>query len=133
MSYVHLIFGVFVFIVFLITGQFMRVDYPDKEIISQELRMLMRSRHIYILFSAFIHICLGLYFRSCKQQWRRVLQIAGSILLFVSSILLVLAFSAETYYTKHFSDVSRWGIYLSFSGTIFHFLSKIKLGPEKVD
>jgi hypothetical protein len=38
-----------------------KVDFPDKEIIPQDFRLLMRSRHIYILFSGFIHLLLGVY------------------------------------------------------------------------
>lgn len=124
MSYAHLIFGVVLFVVFLITGRFMRMDFPDKDIIPQELRLLMRSRHIYILFSSLIHILLGLYLRMHEKFWRKSLQIFGSILLFSASALLVWAFIFETYTVKHFSDISRYGLYASLAGTIFHLLSR---------
>lgn len=45
MARVHLIFGLLLFVVFLITGQYMRADFPDKDAIDQTLRLLMRSRH----------------------------------------------------------------------------------------
>src|SRR5215210_6781717 len=112
MSYVHLIFGITAFIIFLITGKFMRIDFPDKEIIPQEFRMLMRSRHIYILFSSLIHILLGLYFQAQQEVWRKYLQLLGSLLLIIGSILFVWAFVYETYVTRSFSDISRWGLYL---------------------
>jgi hypothetical protein len=67
MSLFHLIFGILIFIVFLVTGKFMRVDFPDKEVIPQDLRILMRSRHIYILFSALLHLLLGAVFQLDKQ------------------------------------------------------------------
>lgn len=126
MKYTHLIFGIIVFVVFLITGRFMRVDFPDKEIIPQELRLLMRSRHIYILFSAFLHIVLGLYFQVSNETRRKVLQVIGSVLLFLSTGFLIWGFVAETYWTKGFSDISRWGIYLSLAAVILHLLSFIK-------
>ncbi len=85
MGILHLTFGILIFAVFLITGQYMRADYPDKEVISQELRLLMRSRHIYILFSALLHICLGLYFQFGSKGWQKILKTFGSVLLFVSS------------------------------------------------
>ncbi|MDQ3062316.1 MAG: hypothetical protein M3R14_05560, partial [Acidobacteriota bacterium] len=81
MCYLHLIFGIVVFIIFLVTGKFMRGDFPDKEIIPQDFRLLMRSRHIYILFSSFIHILLGAYLQIEKRIWRKTLQLFGSILL----------------------------------------------------
>ena len=124
MSHAHLIFGIVLFVVFLITGRFMRMDFPDKDIIPQELRLLMRSRHIYILFSSLIHILLGLYLEMHEKFWRKSLQIFGSGLLFSASLLLVWAFVFETYAAKHFSDISRYGLYASLAGTIFHLLSR---------
>src|SRR5690349_6421776 len=87
----HLIFGIVLFVVFLATGRFMRVDFPEKDAIPQEFRMLMRSRHIYILFSSLMHILLGLYLQIQPQAWRKYLQISGSLLLIVSSVLFVWA------------------------------------------
>lgn len=119
----HLVFGLLLFVVFLVTGQFMRADFPDKEAISQELRLLMRSRHIYILFSALIHLALGAYLQKWNGVWRPKVQYAGSFVLFASSILLVWAFIAETYWQQHFSDISRCGIYTSLLGTALHLIS----------
>ncbi|MET0753529.1 MAG: hypothetical protein ABWZ66_09155 [Pyrinomonadaceae bacterium] len=126
MPRLHLIFGLIVFVVFLITGRFMRADFPDKEIISQEFRLLMRSRHIYILLSAFIHILLGLYLQTDKKAWRKYLQMFGSALLFAGTILLIWAFVYETYTTQHFSDVSRYGLYTTLAGTAFHLFSRFR-------
>jgi magnesium-transporting ATPase (P-type) len=123
----HLIFGILVLIIFLVTGRFMRVDFPDKEIIPQDFRLLMRSRHIYILFSSFIHILLGVYLQIETRAWRKTLQLFGSTLLAAGSVFLVWAFVYETYTTKTFSETSRWGIYLSLGGTISHFVGAVKI------
>ena len=122
MPYLHLIFGILLFIVFAVTGRFMRWDFPDKEIIPQDLRILMRSRHIYILFSALLHLLLGVYLQISVKTWRKVLQILGSILLIVASGLLIWGFIYDTYYVKTFSDVARFGIYLSLAGVVFHLI-----------
>jgi uncharacterized membrane protein len=122
MSYFHLIIGIITFIIFTITGNYMRADFPDKELIPQELRILMRSRHIYILFSALIHLALGVYLQISHKTWRKVLQIFGSVLLSFSTVLLIWGFISETYYLQHFSDVSRFGIYLSLAGIGFHLI-----------
>lgn len=120
MSYAHLIFGIIVFVVFLVTGKFMRVDFPDKEIIPQDLRILMRSRHIYILLSAFAHILLGLYLQIRPHILQKSLQMLGSFLLFAGTIILICAFFYETYTTQHFSEASRFGLYTTLGGTILH-------------
>lgn len=122
MAYLHLIFGILLFIVFAVTGRFMRWDFPDKEIIPQDLRILMRSRHIYILFSALIHLVLGGYLKISAKTWRKVLQMLGSTLLIIASGLLIWGFIYDTYYAKTFSDVARFGIYLSLGGTAFHLI-----------
>jgi hypothetical protein len=122
MSFFHLIFGFLMLIVFFTTGGFMRLDFPDKDLISPELRILMRSRHIYILFSALLHITLGVYFQQHKQLWRKIIQISGSVLLTISSGLLVWAFVLESYFTQHFSEFSRNGIYLSLAGILLQFI-----------
>lgn len=112
-------------VAFLTTGRFMRWDFPDKEIIPQDLRILMRSRHIYILFSALIHLILGIYLTTQPTIWRKTLQITGSILLTGAGTLLIWAFIHETYYARGFSELSRLGIYLSLAGVLFHLFGNI--------
>jgi len=121
----HLIFGLLLFVAFVITGRFMRQDFPDKEAIEQEFRLLMRSRHIYILFASLIHLCLGLYFAWGKQKLTRAFQITGSAVLTASSVLLVWAFVGETYYIHHFSESSRRGIYLALAGVGVHVIAAL--------
>ena len=125
MKWFHLIFGLAMFIVFVTTGKYMRVDFPDKDAIPQELRLLMRSRHIYILFSALIHLALGVYLQLRPQVWRKVVQIGGSAVLVLSSGFLIWAFVVETYSLQHFSDLSRNGIYLSLAGIGLHLVGGV--------
>ena len=122
-SYAHLIFGIALFIAFAVTGKFMRVDFPDKEVIPQDLRLLMRSRHIYILFSSLIHLILGVYLQMDSDKRLRSLQYAGSFILAVSSGLLLWGWWVETYQLQHFSDISRQGIYASLAGVSLHFIA----------
>jgi magnesium-transporting ATPase (P-type) len=127
MKRAHLFFGIVIFIIFLVTGRFMRWDFPDKETIPPEFRMLMRSRHIYILFSALLHLLLGFYLQIHPQTWRKILQILGSILLFAASFLLVYAFVYETYSAHGFSEISRYGLYATLGGVILHLLANVWL------
>jgi hypothetical protein len=126
MAWFHLIFGIVMFVVFVTTGKFMRVDFPDKDAIPQELRILMRSRHIYILFSALIHLSIAAYYKVRTQTAAKILQYAGSFFLTAASVLLVWAFVWETYSVQHFSDLSRNGIYFSLAGVALHLLTKIE-------
>jgi hypothetical protein len=127
----HLIFGLALFAIFAITGRYMRVDFPDKDAIDQFLRVLMRSRHIYILFNALIHISLGIYLQMRSRLWQRVTQYGGSIALIVASVYLVLAWRTETYELQQFSDLSREGIYLSLAGVVLHLIGGVSLPSSK--
>lgn len=128
MAWFHLVFGILLFIVFTQTGEYMRVDFPDKEAIGQDLRILMRSRHIYILFSALIHMALGVYMQLSSARWRKIVQLLGSAILIISSGLLVWAFVVETYSLRQFSEISRFGIYTSLAGVILHVIGGLKVG-----
>ncbi len=120
MKWFHLIFGVLLFFVFTQTGSYMRADFPDKDIIPQDFRLLMRSRHIYILFAALINFVLGVYLQLRPQMALKVLQLMGSAILVIGSVILVYAWYVETYGLHHFSDLSRWGIYFSAFGVGLH-------------
>lgn len=105
----------------------MRLDFPDKDFIPQDFRVLMRSRHIYILLAGLTHLVLGVYLQIHTAWWRKILQISGSFLLSLGSVLLVWAFVYETYTTRHFSEFSRWAIYLTLGGTVLHLIGGLEL------
>jgi hypothetical protein len=130
MSWFHLVIGLLLFWIFTVTGQYMRADFPDKGEIDQAFRILMRSRHIYLLLSSLIHIVLGIYFVFRPSLAQRLFQFLGSALLVASSGLLLWAFEVETYQTQHYTDISRWGLYTSLAGVIAHLIGGLKL-PSK--
>ena len=125
MRWFHLGLGVLLFVIFCITGKMMRIDFPDKDLISPDLRVLIRSRHIYILFNSLIWLLLGTYYRPNPRQISLAMQRAGSLLLFMSAGLLLYGWWVESYQLAHFSDISRWGIYLSLAGVGFHLVGGI--------
>lgn len=131
MKWFHLIFGLIIFVVFVTTGRFMRVDFPDKDLIPQDLRILMRSRHIYILFSALIHLALGVYMTLRPRLLQKLVQMSGSVVLTISTILLIWAWYVETYHTGHFSNLSREGIYLSLAAIVLHVIGGIGQNRER--
>ena len=126
MRYAHLIFGVVVFITFLVTGKFMRWDFPDKDVIPQDFRLLMRSRHIYILLSSLIHIVLGVYLQIHAEIWRKITQVFASAVLIAAAILFVWAFVYETYWAQHFSNISRYALYATLAGVSLHLFGGFK-------
>jgi Mn2+/Fe2+ NRAMP family transporter len=131
MRWFHLIVGLAMFVSFTVTGQYMRADFPDKETIPQEFRLLMRSRHIYILFSALIHLSLAAYLKFGPVKPAKILQFAGSVLLLISSVYLVWAFIVETYSAQTFTDLSRSGIHASLAGVVLHLIGGLAQKHER--
>jgi|GEM_PF-913399 len=122
MRWFYLAVGLLLFAAFCITGRYMRLDFPDKDAISPELRILMRSRHIYMLFNSLIWLALGTHLRRDTQPPVLALQRAGAFLLVISAGCLMYAWYAESYLIGHVSDISRWGVYTSLAGVGFHLI-----------
>ena len=101
----------------------MRIDFPDKDVIPQDLRLLMRSRHIYILFASLMHLLLGTYLQIENDRMIKPLQYAGSFILTVSGVVFVIAWWSETYQLQHFSNMSRQGIYAALAGVGLHLIA----------
>ncbi len=76
-----------------------------------------------------MHIALGVYLQLRQPKWQRVLQVGGSSVLFVSSVLLIWAFVAETYSYGKFSEISRFGIYTSLAGVALHLIGGLRSVP----
>ena len=57
--------------------------------------MMYVSRHIYLLAAALVNTVLGLYLELDPSNWRRGLQLVGSMLMLVSVFSLTLAFVVE--------------------------------------
>ena len=120
----HLIVGIAVVVVFLLTGLWMRRHEPPMNTLSDAMRLMHRSRHIYILASGLVNLMLGLYIQHRPAGWRGRVQWIGSGLLIASPMLLVLAFSVEP--GVGFRGEMWWsrlGLYTLFGGCMLHLTS----------
>jgi hypothetical protein len=124
MRLVHLNAGIATVVIFLITGQFMRHHTPPIDTLADSVRLLHRSRHIYILAAGLVNLMLGIYLRLQPRGWRNLLQRIGSAFLVVSPALLVAAFAIEP--EAGFRTEMPWsslGLYALFAGCSLHFLA----------
>jgi len=118
MRRIHLIFGIATFIYFLLTGQYMDIYLNHLRGMEDGARLLYRTRHVFILLTAFIHIMLGVYFSYFMERWRRYLQTAGSVTLIVSTVLVMAAFSYEPGARDMSTPVTHWGMHIMLIGII---------------
>jgi hypothetical protein len=122
----HLIFGWLLFLVFLLTGQYMDRFHNHLAEMMDGPRMLYRSRHIFILLTALLHLGIGSYFVYRKRTLQRGLQFTGSALITISPVLLILGFFIEPKLPGLETPYSHWAMYLVAFGTLLHFLSGIE-------
>jgi hypothetical protein len=121
MKYAHLIVGLLTLVAFLASGQYMDRGYDHLRGLDHAARMLFRSAHIYLLFSALLNLALGLYLTE-RPDWRCWLQWGGSVLLLATPVLFAVAFLAEPWLTGLERPYAQPGIYLSLAGMLLHLI-----------
>lgn len=122
----HLVFGLVVLIVFLLTGQYMDRYHNHLEFMADGPRMLYRSRHIFILMSGLLHLGIGTYFISRPTNTRRALQITGSMLITVATVLFTVAFFHEPGLEGLQNHLSLPGMIMIAVGTLLHLFSGVR-------
>ena len=123
MRRVHLVFGILVVIAFLLTGQYMDKYYDHLEGMPDGVRMLYRTRHIFILMSGLLNLGIAAYLTTRLGLLHRTLQWLGSALIFTASILFITAFFYEPGLSDLYTPLSHWGTYTISAGAVLHLLS----------
>ena len=112
-------------VAFLLTGQYMDRFHEHLRNMADGPRMLYRTRHIFILFSGLLHLGIGTYFSYRFAAQRRAIQIVGSLLATVASVLFVIAFFYEPQLTHLYAPLSKAGVIMTASGVLLHALSGV--------
>ena len=120
----HLIIGLTVVVIFLLTGQYM--EYVHNRLLPDGTRMLYRSRHIYLLLSGLLNLILGIYFVPQARGWRRTIQTVGTILIVLSPGLLLAGFFSEPHMGPEQTMLAPLGIFAVALGTLFHLISSLR-------
>jgi len=124
----HLIFGLTVLVVFLLTGQYMDRFHYHLMYMSDGPRMLYRTRHIFILMAGLVHVGIGSYFISRPTRMRRALQITGSILITIAPVIFTIAFFYEPHLEELHTPLSLAGTIMIAVGTLLHLFSGVGRG-----
>ena len=126
MKKAHLIFGVLIVVGFLLTGQYMDKFHNHLVGIADGPRLLYRTRHIFILLAGLLNLGIGAYFTDRLQPWRRTMQLLGSLLIFVASLLFLIAFFYEPGLRDLHTPFSHWGTYTIATGAVLHVVSGVR-------
>jgi len=120
----HLIIGLTVVVIFLLTGQYM--EYVHNRLLPDGTRMLYRSRHIYLLLAGLLNLILGIYFVRQPRGWRRTVQTVGTIFIVLSPGLLLAGFFYEPQRGPDQTMVAPLGIFSIAIGTVLHALAQAR-------
>ena len=126
MKKAHLIFGGFVVLAFLLTGQYMDKYFNHMVGVADGPRLLYRTRHIFILLAGLLNLGIGAYFIYRRETWRRALQLIGSLLVVVASFLFLIAFFYEPNLSNLHTPLSHWGTYIIATGVLLHVISSVR-------
>jgi hypothetical protein len=122
----HLMFGLVLLVVFLLTGQYMDRFHEHLRYMPDGPRMLYRTRHIFILLSGLLHLGIGSYFSYRAEKWRRVLQVLGSALITIAPVLFTIGFFYEPNLQGLYAPLSKRGIIMIAVGALLHVVSGAK-------
>ncbi|MBL9198910.1 MAG: hypothetical protein JNL39_00330 [Opitutaceae bacterium] len=127
----HLGVGLGFVVIFLLTGQYMERYLDRLQSTPDPTRMLYRSTHIYLLWSALLNLALGLYLQLFPGGWRRTIQAIGSIMVLGGPLVLTIAFFHEPSLQGLLRPLSRPAIYAAFGGLLLHALTRVALTRDR--
>ncbi|MBI3006201.1 MAG: hypothetical protein HYY49_12415 [Ignavibacteriales bacterium] len=120
---VHFIVGMSTFLVFLLTGAYMRTVFPDVYSANESIRFLYRANHIYILFSGLLNILLGLYLTEYEIPRLRRLQRVGSALVASMTPFFLVAFMLEPVQASPSRPITTFAVFSTAIGVGLHVLA----------
>jgi hypothetical protein len=114
----HRWLGIATIAVFLVTGVVLRRNHLNLLALDSGLRLLFRSRHVYLLFSGLLNLAIGLRFALPPAARGAVVALVGSILILTSPFFLAAAFVLEPMTSGTVGPVSTLGVAAAFSGVL---------------
>jgi hypothetical protein len=120
---IHLGAGLAGVVVFLGTGIYMRMVFPDLYATDEALRYVYRANHVYVLFASLVNLVLGVRVAGGQVGWRAKLALAGSLLALASPAVLCLAFVLEAPEVSPDRVLTLLGVFAAALGVAAHVVS----------
>lgn len=125
MNTAHRFTGFFFVGVFVLTGGYMSVRFPDAYRGDATTRLIFHAAHTHILLAALMNGLMSLSPLPRRTRWRYRLQTLGSSLLLVSPALFTVAFFAEPTLADYARPYSAAGVFSAFLGGLFYAVASL--------
>lgn len=113
----HLFVGAAFLLVFLATGYYMSQNFPSLYQGREEIRMMYRATHIYILFAAATNL-LAAHALNSFSNWLSRVQAMASLLLLIAPFLVFMGYIVEPPAYMIERPFSFWGVVSLFLGVV---------------
>jgi hypothetical protein len=100
---------------FLASGWYMQTHEPAMNQLPDGMRMMFRSRHIYLLLASLINIVMGAYWQPAGRRW---LQHAGSAAVLAAPVLFAAGFLREPYLPGLDRSFTVYAVVAALAGTL---------------
>lgn len=124
MRRLHFAVGLLALVAFLASGQYMALGFDRLRGLDAATRLLFRSTHIYLLFTALLNLVLGMHLEADQTGWRRWLRNLGSALILAAPFLLAAGFLYEPWLSGLDRPYSRPAIFGTLAGVVLHLASQ---------
>ena len=123
----HILAGLVFLLVFLLTGLWMRVHFPDAYQGDTGMRLLFRSSHIYILLSALINLIAGTPGPPLAAGWRRPVGELASWMLVLAPAFFTAAFFLEPAPDSVARPYVKWGCFWTLGATLAFVTARVSV------
>jgi len=123
----YLSLGIVGFVIFIWTGRILRFGYPVKEDLDMGFRVMLRSRHIFLLLFSLTELGIGTYIQQSANRIRLGIQTLATILIVAAHVLFLNGFFNEVNVESiPETPVIHWATYLAVAGILLHLATTIK-------
>jgi hypothetical protein len=116
----HRTVGIATLVMFAVTGQFMDHFDLDHMAVDSAVRLLYRSRHIYLLFAGLVNLAIGMRFVLPSSGTGSRVAVIGSLLMLAAPVPLTVAFFVEPPTLGQVTLPAILGIFGSYIGLLFY-------------
>ncbi len=109
------------------TGKYLQQYYPDKQNLEKGFRVMLRSRHIFLLLISLLEIGIGVYIQQSRNRVFLFIQCLATLLLVLAHILFSYAFFYEVDLIHvPQTPAVHYATYLTLASVILHVCTKVE-------